>query len=621
MDIRQKRVLVLIIIILICFSIVLFKAFQLAVIKSPIKKTKTIFKRGIVKDRKGKELALNLETYSIYIHPDLIEIKNDSKFNKLAEILDIDFNELNKKLASKKKFVWLKRKVSLNIKDRVMKLDINGVNYRKEAKRFYPNKKLAAPVLGFVGIDNNGLSGIELSMEKYLKGDFEDADYQPVSDAGSKKIIRGKDVYLTIDKFIQHIVEDELRKAHNQYKSKISMAMVMNARTGEILAMSSLPSYDPNFYNLYSPRKRKNLPINNIFEPGSTFKPFIISAIIQEGLIRENESYTCEGRIHISDKSIRCWDEHGSVKFNDILKYSCNVCIIKVSMKIEKKVLYNYFRNFGFGSYTGIELPGEARGIMRKPSSWTHFSRGSISIGQELAVSGVQLLTAGCALVNEGILMQPKIVHRVLYSDGTVYKEFEPFAVRRVIGKDSSRRIIKHLKLVVSEDGTGEKAAIKNYYIIGKTGTAQVPDLVRGGYYKDKNLVSFLGFLISDFHRIGILIVMENPKADIVTGGDISAPIFKDMMSRIITYLDIPPLNLTGAKGDNFLKTVEKIDVDLSIIPDFTNMTIREVMRMVDGSGIKLDIKGEGTGFVYKQFPLPGTDVSDTTKIIIWVKP
>ena len=529
----EKRLKIILIATAFVFSILIIRSANLIFFSNiSIKAPENISKveRGFIKDRRGEKLALSFETFSIYARPREIENKTKTA-EELAKILPVDYRRIITLLNSKKSFVWIIRQVDLKYRKSIEKLELPGIYLEKEYRRYYPFGNLASHVVGFAGTDNVGLEGVEYYFNSALMPENTDPNF---------KYIRGNDVILTLDSFVQEIVEEELDSALNSTGARSVTAIVMNVKTGEILALANKPDYDLNRFKEFPPESRRNRAITDVFEPGSTFKIFIASILLDEGIINTSEEFICKGAVKIGNTIIHDTGIHGTVNLEKILQKSCNVGMIKAVEYIDNSLMYDRLRSFGFGSPTGINLPGEAQGILRKPSKWSQLSKYEIAIGQEVAVSALQLISAASAIANGGILMQPRIVKEIKNSKGKIIKRYEPIPIRRVISAETSEKMLEMLTKVLEPGGTGYKAYIEGYKIAGKTGTAQIADTENGGYLENQFYASFVGFLPVPEPKIAILVTLDRPVGE-VYGGQTAAPIFKKIVERIAPYLNILP--------------------------------------------------------------------------------
>ncbi|MFQ5834785.1 MAG: peptidoglycan D,D-transpeptidase FtsI family protein [bacterium] len=521
-------------------------------------------KRGAIYDRNLEKLAVNIPSYSLYARPGKIS-HPDKVARKLSPIVIMKVSSLRKKLRQKKVFVWLKRKLSPVQKKKVEALGLKGVGFVEESKRFYPQGELASSLLGFAGVDNQGLAGVELSYNDVLQGEAghfwirEDArGYEiPFAKETLQALVPGKDLVLTLDNVIQSMVEQELSLTLKKTKAKSVEALFMDPQTGEILALANKPDYDPNHYSDYSPSARKNRVVQSLYEPGSSFKPFTASALLQEGLTNLNEKIYCGESIRVANHLFHDWKNFDrDLSVTEIFENSSNVGVIELASRMKKEKFYEYIRLFGFGSRTRVDLSGEAKGIVRSPLDWSLTDLPAISIGQGIAVTPIQMVTAFGALVNGGKLLKPYVVKYVYSPDGKIIKENRPLLIRRV-SSESLSQTIKSLLEGVVETGTGTRAKITGYSLGGKTGTAQIPASNARGYLPNKYIASFMGFAPVDSPRIvGIVIIKEPTGA--YYGGEVAAPLFGRIMKRVLPYLNILPQKGELVKAEERLPSTKR---------------------------------------------------------------
>ena len=515
--------------------------------KGQTKSIKISPKRGSIYDRNLEKLAVNIPSYSLYARPGKIShFKKVAR--KLSPIVRMKVSSLTKKLRQKKVFVWLKRKLSLAQKKRIEALGLKGIGFVEESKRFYPQGELASSLLGFAGVDNQGLAGVELSYNSELQGEAghfwirEDAlGYEiPFAKDTLQALVPGKNLVLTLDNVIQSMVEQELSLTLKKTKAKSVEALFMDPQTGEILALVNKPDYDPNHYSDYSPFTRKNRVVQSLYEPGSSFKSFTASALLQEGLTDLNEKIYCGESVRVANHLFHDWKNFDrDLSVTEIFENSSNVGVIELASRMKKEKFYKYIRLFGFGNRTGVDLPGEGKGIVRSPSDWSLTDLPAISIGQGIAVTPVQMVTALSALINGGNLLRPYVVKYVSSSDGKIIKENRPLVIRRV-SSESLSQTIKSLLEGVVEEGTGKRARISGYSLGGKTGTAQIPASNGRGYLPNKYIASFMGFAPVDSPRIAGIVIIKEPTGAYY-GGEVAAPLFRRIMKRVLPYLNILP--------------------------------------------------------------------------------
>ena len=503
--------------------------------------------RGSVFDRNMNELATNIKVESVYATPqEVVDKKRATRV--LAKALNLNHTSIYKKLNSKRHFVWLKRQVLPAEIARLRKSSLPGINFISEDKRFFPKRELASGVVGFTGVDNQGLEGIEQRYDSTLKGNVVKAVME--KDARGKlvqfnkqangQVSGSRSVVLAIDEVIQFFTEHHLKKQVAKHQAESGVAIVMNPNTGELYAIANVPQYNPNNYSAYKDNRRRNRAVSDSYEPGSIFKPIVAAASIDAGVARPQDTFFCEnGKFKVGKTTVGEAVNHkfGWLTLQDIIVKSSNIGSIKIARQLGKQSYYDYIRKFGFGQKTGIELPGEAGGLLKELSAWNPLSLASISFGQEIGVTPLQMTNAISAIANGGTLMVPRITRAIL-KDGQIEKRFEPKAVRRVISIQSSRQVIDILKHVV-KDGTGKNAAVKGYEVAGKTGTAQKYDAKTGRYSKTAYVSSFIGFAPADAAKVAILVMIDNPKGAHY-GGSVAAPVFSNIARETLRYLNVP---------------------------------------------------------------------------------
>ena len=518
-------------------------------------------KRGTIYDRMGRELAVSLDVDSVYGVPSGIDNPRPLA-RHLSRILREDSHTLEKKLVGDKHFVWLSRKVEPGRAKKVRELGNKEIGLRLESRRFYPKKTLAGPVLGFLGMDNGGLEGIELVYDKALRGVSgwviaeKDAMGRTVFPGGPgfqyKLPKQGHDLLLTIDEVIQHIAEKELDVALASTRAKGGVCLVMNPQTGEVLALSVRSAangkqpFNPNEPQRSKPAEWRNRAVTDAFEPGSIFKPFLASAALEERVVHPLERIDCSaGEIHLADRVIKDAHENGVLTFTDVIAESSNVGTIQVALRLGKERFAKYITAFGFGKKTGVDIPGEIPGQLKDQHLWSGVSIGSIAIGQEIGVTPIQMASAYCALANGGMLMKPYIVSEIVDHDGGEGKKFRPQVVGRVITEETCAKVNKMLQRVV-ETGTGQKARPAAYTAAGKTGTAQKIDQRTGKYSQKDYVSSFVGFVPANSPKLVILVMVDTPEGAVHYGGSVAGPVFKAVAEQSLAYLQVAPDDMGG---------------------------------------------------------------------------
>ncbi len=512
-------------------------------------------KRGTIYDTKLKKMAVSLDITSIAVHPQ--QVKDAGKVAAdLAGVLHIKRQSVLRKLLSKKKFIWIKRKVTPDEARAVKALNIKGIAFVPEHNRFYPNKTLAAQLLGFAGMDSHGLEGIEFYYDSYLKGH---TDLLTVSkdalgrgfafDIEKKKLSNcdGNNLILTIDRSIQYIAEEALERAVKEYSARSGIAIVMEPKTGALLALAHFPFFNPNTYSKYGKNGVglwRNRALTDPFEPGSTMKIFTAAAAIESGACGVNSIFFCEnGSYRVGKNTVHDTHPHAWLSLKGIIKYSSNIGIIKVGEKIGPEMLYSTLTDFGFGQKTWIDCPGESSGVLSYYKKWSDIDAGAIAFGQGISASPLQLVSAASAIANHGILMKPYVVQAITDPNGRLVKSLGPKKVRRIISAKTAETVITIMKSVLENDGTGVNAALDGYSACGKTGTAQKIN-ENGVYAKEKFVSSFIGFAPAENPEAVILVVIDEPKGNYY-GGTVAAPVFKNIAQGTLYYMGISPRSMS----------------------------------------------------------------------------
>ena len=616
--------------------------------------------RGTIYDRLMQPLAMSLAVDSVYAVPaEMPDRPLEAKL--LASTLGLDRQDLEGQFQTFKTFCWVKRKVTSREAERVRGLDLKGVYFQKEMKRFYPKGSLGAQVLGYVGMDDKGLAGLEYSLDKEIRGTpgrvLVDTDARRKSFHSTEwQGEPGDNAVLTLDENIQYIAEKALDEAVKKWKAQNGIVIVQNPSTGEILAMASSPTFDPNHYAKSKPRDWINRATGWVYEPGSTFKIVTVSAALQEGLARPSDVIDCQmGAIVLAGHTIHDHKPYGDLTVEQVLVNSSDVGAIKLGLRLGSDRLYRYIRNFGFGSDTDIRLPGEERGLLKPPDRWSGISVGEISMGQEVGVTPLQMISAYSAIANGGMLMRPSIVHDIYRGDR--HESLPAAPGRRIVSQRTADRMRVMFQKVVQE-GTGMPARIPGYTVGGKTGTAQKID-ASGTYSKTHYIASFIGFAPVSRPAITVLVVIDSPVGAIY-GTEVAAPVFKSITEQTLGYLNVPqdnpswwPQLASSTAGSSRQKregrvvfpptgpepsraatsavqrvsyrppshktaqsTVVLNDGPLTPVPDFSGLSVRRAAEKCQALG--LDLSFEGSGLAVQQSPPAGTEVAAGTRV--WLK-
>src|SRR5215468_3343827 len=476
-------------------------------------------KRGPILDRSGQVLAESSSAESLFALPHRID--DPARLARaLAPVLGDPAAEIERRLDPAKRFVWVKRKLPPATAQAVRELGEPGLGFLEESLRLYPSRELAAQVVGFEGLDGKGLGGVEQAWDAHLAGADgralveRDARGRDVSPAPLvlRPSVPGQGIALTIDATLQYLAEKEIDAAWRRTRSRAAMAVMMDPRTGEILALAIRPTFNPNAFSAATDEQRKNRAITDPFEPGSTFKVIMAAAALEEGVVKPTDRFYGEnGKIKVANAVISDWKPFGWLTFSEVLQNSSNVGSIKAGTLLGKERYYRYITAFGFGQPVGLGLPGESRGQLRPPTRWSALSLATMSIGQEISVTAVQILSAFAAIANGGRLMQPQIVRAVLDAQGREVSVFEPKPIRQVISPETARELTTIMTAVVRE-GTGHNAAIPGYEVAGKTGTAQKMDPTIHRYSHAPGVLSFVGFAPAEDPRIAMIVMLDEPK-------------------------------------------------------------------------------------------------------------
>ena len=574
--------------------------------------------RGPIVDRHGAPLATSTPAESLFAQPrgigDPVRLAA-----ALAPIVDVPARDLHAQLTSGKGFVWLRRKLPPAVAARVRALNEPGLGFLAEPLRLYPNRELAAHVLGFEGVDG-GLEGVERAWNEALAGTpgraivGRDALGREIA---AQQILTppapGRGVMLTLDQTIQYLAEREIDAAYRRTHARAAMAIAMDPRSGDVLALALRPTFNPNaFLDVASREVWRNRAVTDPFEPGSTFKVILAAAALEEGVVRPDDRIWAEnGQLTIAKTIIHDWKKFGWLSFSEVLQNSSNVGSMKVGLALGRDRYHHYMTAFGFGAPTGIGLPGESRGLLRDPQRWSPLSLPTMSIGQEVSVTALQMLAAFGAVANGGTLMQPRLVKAEFDADGREMRRIEPRAVRQVVSPETARTLSRMLVEVV-EHGTGHLAAVGGYDVGGKTGTAQKLDSTTRRYSRAPGVLSFIGFVPADEPRLVLLVLLDEPKNE-KWGSEAAAPIFAAIAAPVLRYLEVPPRDATpiqivtgpGADDTPRVQLVSTTAAPVGgVMPDVRGRRLRQALATLEPLGVGVQVDGRGR--VAQQSPAPG---------------
>jgi cell division protein FtsI (penicillin-binding protein 3) len=593
---------------------------------------KTPAKRGEILDRRGRVLATSVDADTIYAVPSEINDKVAfvaSVCDALGNCTGKERQDLVNRLRRQRNFAYIRRQVSPEEARRVADLNLPGINSVKESRRFYPNQELAAHLVGFVGIDNKGLSGLESAYDAQIRG--KEGDILVQNDGRGHVFSRferppttGSTIELTIDEFLQHVTERELHEGVLAHQAEGGSAIVMDPRTGEILAMANEPTFNPNAYRQFGEKIRRNRAVQDLYEPGSTFKIVTASAAIEEKVMPITTMIdTSPGYVRIGNSTVDEYQRHNYhvLSFTDVLVKSSNVGAIKIGFRVGTERLSRYVSLYGFGQRVSPDFPGENAGIVWRPEQWTERALASVSMGYQVAVTPLQMVAAFSSVANGGEYVEPRVV-RAVYRDGRRYS-VTPRVVRRTISPDTAATLTGIMEEVV-ERGTAKLARMPGYSIAGKTGTAS--KLIDKRYSASENNVSFAGFLPSREPAVAIIVMIDAPHAGGNAGGVVAAPIFKRIAEATLRYMGVsptispaPPVLVARRTGpESPAKTISVTEPPVSdlivddqpgTMPDVRGMSARDAMRKLARVGLSPKIQGDG--FVVSQAPAPGAPIQD----------
>ena len=592
-------------------------AFYLKLALIPSSQTKIyshITERGSIVDRNGKPLAVQTNFYNVGVSPK--QIPDKKQFAKdVSQILQIPESKINSKidLNSEKNYVSLKRKISEDdyriLKDITDDNQYSFVRYDKIPGRIYPEKSLASQLIGYMGNDGIGLSGIEYSMQSIL---------QPIPD-DELNYQHGKNVFLTIDANLQYKLEKLSHEAMEKTQCESLMLIACEAKTGEILSYISLPSSDLNNYSDSKIQETIDRPAISAFEPGSVFKIFTVASIYDHGILKSGDTFLCDGVYEKKIKGgetirIKCLEHHGRLTAREALKYSCNDVIGQISDKISDEQFIQDLKNFGFGSKTGIELPGETSGLLKEAGSsrWSGRTKPTIAIGQEISVSALQMVQAATALANDGYPVQLSVIKKITNKDGSIESEHIPQKKERILKKSTADYILSCMETTATT-GTGSRANIKDITIGVKTGTAQMADQKSGGYSDTDFLSNCMAIFPIDNPQVILYIVIQKAQGEYLAGR-IVAPLIKDTADEIIDHLGLSrgDADTFIYNGTNEVENPQTIVIK-DTVPDFSGFSKRELSPLLSRKDLKINING--SGWVKNQSPAPGTPLTENTII------
>lgn len=554
---RNRRMVIVGIVFTLCYLVIGAKAVYLQVfagdalsaraVSEYTKDYEGIGQRGSIYDVRSREMVVSAKGVSVAARPPRIS-DPAMAVAAISRILDMDENQVAEKLAADRPFVWIRRDASPAQAEALSGAVPEGLDFIGNFSRIYPNRQLAAQVLGFAGVDGNGLEGIEYYYDEYLSGNT----YRKtvIRDAMGRIFQReeartpeteGKDLVLTIDANIQNITEHAIEKAVRRHNARSAIAVAMVPKTGEIRAMANYPAFNPNTYGRYPRETWRNRALTDPFEPGSVMKIFTAAAALESGIDPDAVYVDCEdGRYRIGSNVIHDNQPHDLLNLQEVVKHSSNIGIVKIAEMIGPEALHATLLRFGFGQKTGIDIPGEARGVLRPHHSWRKIDNAAVAFGQGISVSAIQLTTAFAAIANNGVRMTPQVVKEIRNPDGSIFEPFEPKRTRRALPPAVAGQLKQMMRGATAADGTGFRAVPEGYDVCGKTGTAQIATS-RGDYRGNDYYSIFIGFAPAESPELVLLVAIEAPRGEYY-GGEVAAPVFREIIRESLNYLDIPPL-------------------------------------------------------------------------------
>ncbi len=596
--------------------------------------------RGSIYDRYGRLLSFSVPQYSLFADPAQIEKEKIRQLaGQLASILEIPRAVVEKKLSTNRQFVWVKRLLTDQQAVEVGALKAKGLNFITEYKRFYPLRQIGGQAIGFVGLDGAGLEGIEKQYDSLLRqdpmtvGQFRDGikktiwmDSSPPPEPSESLGVR-----LTLDAFIQYVAEYELEKIVQQYRAKAGEVVVMDPRTSEVLAIANYPLFDPNLVDRGKADQWRNRAITDYFEPGSTFKVFLVGAALQEGRIRERDKIFCEnGKCMLAGHTINDVHPYGWLTLPDVIKHSSNIAASKIALQLGSERYFHYIRGFGFGDFTGINLPGESKGQVRHWKKWQPIDLATTGFGQSIGVTALQLTLATSCLANGGELNPARIAHEITDAQGQTVKAIVTEGRRRVLDPKTARIVCDMMKGVTQEGGTGVNANPDGYTAAGKTGTAQVLDPATRRYASDKYTSLFTGFVPAESPRLAISVAIHEPHGAIY-GGVVAAPVFRSIATKVLPYMGVSPsykgngpavpfrLVSAGPSEAQHSRGGSRMEIPVAegMMPDLGGMSLKMALQHLVALGIQPKVHGSGR--VVSQRPEPGTplDPKPTVELVL----
>lgn len=652
--ISKKRLVAVLILACCVFFMLIFRTGYLQIVKGDWLTAKALDqqtrdipiepKRGTIYDKNMKELAVSVTKYTIWAKP--VEVKDKEKAAKeISNLIEEEYEDILKLLKKKNMaLVKVKRWIDDETAEKIREAKLPGIWVAEDNQRYYPYGNFASYVLGHTSDDATGIAGVEMQYDKHLKG--KSGRLIVSTDASGREIPHGMEKYyepvqgnglvLTIDEVIQHYTEKAVQKAYELNNAKRVTAIAIDPKTGDVLSMASKPDYDPNnsrtpIYPYYEEELEgygdkdkikgyfsmwRNPAVSDTYEPGSTFKLITSSAALEEGVIKEGEKFNCTGSVMVGGRKIKCWRHykpHGAQEFKQGVQNSCNPVFVELGSRLGVSKMYDYIEGFGFMDTTKLDLPGEAKGILYNEKNVGPVELATISFGQSISVTPMQLISAIGAIANDGKLMQPRVVKELVDNQGNVTESIKPKVVRQVISEDTSNKMMEIAESVVSE-GSGKAAYIPGYRIGGKTGTAQ--KVIDGKYAQGKYICSFVGIAPCDDPQIVVLAIVDEPTGVSAFGSTTAGPIVKEIMNDSLKYLGVEPKYSEEEKQEYEKEKVK--------VPNIIDLSVEDAIKVLEENKLKpiqdVDTEIKGTAKVVDIFPKPGAEVSVDSGIVIYTE-
>jgi cell division protein FtsI (penicillin-binding protein 3) len=573
---------------------------------------RTVVERGPILDRNGRILAIQTELESVTAwKPEMDSLDDTAEL--LAPVIALSAQSIVDILSGPSSFAYIKRKItqseSVSVRKLINSEQLPGIHLQREFDRTYPEEHLASHVLGIVDVDNRGLEGLELAYDSLLS---------PFVDDTALDTVYGSQIFLTLDVNIQYMAESVARETLEEHEADSVMILVMEAKTGNLLALASIPDFNPNVYNNFPQLNRQNRPAVSAYEPGSVFKIFSIAALLEVGGISQHSEFFCAGYYEHPDipVPITCLNTHGEVTPTDIIKYSCNAGAAYASETVDAQLFHDMLVRFGFGTETALPFPGESNGMLTNTSRWSARSKPTLAFGQEISTSAIQMITAASTFANGGFMLEPHIVQQIVSPEGAVIEKTVRKPLVDAVSAETAQAMLLMMETATQSGGTARRAAIEGIRVSAKTGTAQVFDPSTGTYSDEDFTASCLAIFPTDSPELIVYVVIDHPKAGETYGGRIAAPVVSKLGESIVNYLDIPRTGEPAFTHDGTVRIHGLPQVTVGeAVPDFSSYSKRQLLPLLDVD--ELNVVITGSGWVVRQDPTAGTRVKPGMRLLL----